>query len=197
MQYNVNLSSYLRHLPLIAVTIIVCSLLSCDNNSNGATLLVPTEEPVPTVNKISRETEITPTITPTNPISASPTPEIEALFLYNRGLNLLRSEQFIESVNSFSTLIKRMPDLAIAYKARGAAYYHLERYELAKTDLEKALTLDVDLGGTHLYLGLIHKKNGNLVEAKKELQMAINLIHPIRETEELLIAESSLANLER
>ena len=182
---------------MIAVTIIVCSLLSCDNNSNRATLVVPTEEPVPTVNKISRETEITPTITPTIPMSASPTPEIEALFLYNRGLNLLRSEQFIESANSFSTLIKRMPDLAIAYKSRGAAYYHLERYELAKTDLEKALTLDVDLGGTHLYLGLIHKKNGNVAEAKKELQMAINLIHPIRETEELLIAESSLANLER
>ena len=66
-----------------------------------------------------------------------------------------------------------------------------------KTDLEKALTLDVDLGGTHLYLGLIHKKNGNVAEAKKELQMAINLIHPIRETEELLIAESALANLGR
>jgi tetratricopeptide (TPR) repeat protein len=197
MQYNVNLISYLRHLPLIAVTIIVCSLLSCDNNSNRATILVPTEEPVSTVNEISRETEITPTITPTIPISASPTPEIEALFLYNRGLNLLRSEQFIESANSFSTLIKRMPDLAIAYKSRGAAYYHLERYELAKTDLEKALTLDVDLGGTHLYLGLIHKKNGNVAEAKKELQMAINLIHPIRETEELLIAESALANLGR
>ena len=197
MQYNVNLISYLRHLSLIVVTIIVCSLLSCDNNSNRATILVPTEEPVSTVNEISRETEITPTITPTIPISASPTPEIEALFLYNRGLNLLRSEQFIESANSFSTLIKRMPDLAIAYKSRGAAYYHLERYELAKTDLEKALTLDVDLGGTHLYLGLIHKKNGNVAEAKKELQMAINLIHPIRETEELLIAESALANLGR
>jgi tetratricopeptide (TPR) repeat protein len=197
MQYNVNLISYLRHLSLIVVTIIVCSLLSCDNNSNRATIPVPTEEPVSTVNEISRETEITPTITPTIPISASPTPEIEALFLYNRGLNLLRSEQFIESANSFSTLIKRMPDLAIAYKSRGAAYYHLERYELAKTDLEKALTLDVNLGGTHLYLGLIHKKNGNVAEAKKELQMAINLIHPIRETEELLIAESALVNLGR
>ena len=182
---------------MIAVTIIVCSLLSCDNSPDKATPLVPTEEPMLTSNKTSQEAETTPTATPAKPISASPTPEIEALFLYNRGLNLLRSEQFIESVNSFSTLIKRMPDLAIAYKSRGAAYYHLERYELAKTDLEKALTLDVDLGGTHLYLGLIHKKNGNVAEAEKELQMAINLIHPIRETEELLLAESSLANLER
>jgi len=197
MSYNVNLISYFRPLPLIAMTIIVCSLLSCDNNANRTTLPVPTKEPMLTINKISQEAKVTPTVTPTKPIPASPTPEIEALFLYNRGLNLLRSEQFIESVNAFSTLIKRMPDLAIAYKSRGAAYYHLERYELAKTDLEKALTLDVGLGGTHLYLGLIHKKNGNVAEAKKELQMAINLIHPIRETEELLIAESALANLGR
>ena len=197
MSYNVNLISYFRPLPLIAVTIIVCSLLSCDNSPDKATPLVPTEEPMLTSNKTSQEAEITPTVTPSKPMSASPTPEIEALFLYNRGLNLLRSEQFIESVNAFSTLIKRMPDLAIAYKSRGAAYYHLERYELAKTDFQKALTLDVDLGGTHLYLGLIHKKDGNLAEAKKELQLAINLIHPIRETEELLIAESALANLGR
>jgi tetratricopeptide (TPR) repeat protein len=150
-----------------------------------------------TINKTSQEVKITPTVTPAKPIPASPTPEIEALFLYNRGLNLLRSEQFIESANAFSTLIKRMPDLAIAYKSRGAAYYHLERYELAKTDLQKALTLDVELGGTYLYLGLIHNKDGNVAEAKKELQMAINLIHPIRETEELLIAESAFANLGR
>tara|TARA_B100001146_G_scaffold17199_1_gene13578 strand:+ start:1340 stop:1933 length:594 start_codon:yes stop_codon:yes gene_type:complete len=197
MQYNVNLISYLRPLPWIAVTIIVCLLLSCDNNPDKTTVLVPTKEPMLTINKTSQEAKITPTVSPTKTISASPTPEIEALFLYNRGLSLLRSEQFIESVNAFSTLIKRMPDLAIAYKSRGAAYYHLERYELAKTDLEKALTLDVGLGGTHLYLGLIHKKNGNVAEAKKELQMAINLIHPIRETEELLIAESALANLGR
>ena len=197
MSYNVNLISYFRPLPLIAMTIIVCSLLSCDNNANRTTLPVPTKEPMLTINKISQEAKVTPTVTPAKPIPASPTPEIEALFLYNRGLNLLRSEQFIESVNAFSTLIKRMPDLAIAYKSRGAAYYHLERYELAKTDFQKALVLDVELGGTHLYLGLIHKKDGNVAEAKKELQMAINLIHPIRETEELLIAESALANLER
>ena len=121
MSYNVNLISYFRPLPLIAMTIIVCSLLSCDNNPDRATPLVPTEEPMLTSNKTSQQAEITPAVTPAKPISASPTPEIEALFLYNRGLNLLRSEQFTESVNAFSTLITRMPDLAIAYKPRGAA----------------------------------------------------------------------------
>ena len=137
------------------------------------------------------------TKTPSEPAKATPTPEIEALFLYNRGLNLLRAEQFTESVNAFSTLIKRMPDLAIAYKSRGAAYYHLERFELAKKDLQKAMTLDIDLGGTHLYLGLIYKNEGNIQEAQRELQLAVNLIHPVRETEELRIAESALKDLDQ
>tara|TARA_Y100001960_G_scaffold121267_1_gene129550 strand:+ start:205 stop:789 length:585 start_codon:yes stop_codon:yes gene_type:complete len=173
--------------------IIISTLISCDNNSNITTFSADTEKPTPTVILI----ETSPTKNPPLPPNPTPTPEVEALFLYNRGLNLLRAEQFTESVNVFSTLIKRMPDLAIAYKSRGAAYYHLERFELAKKDLEKALTLDIDLGGTHLYLGLIYRDEGNLKDALRELQLAVNLIHPVRETEELQIAESALQNLTR
>jgi len=173
--------------------IIISTLISCDNNSNSTIFSVETEIPTPTVILI----EASPTKNPPLSPNPTPTPEVEALFLYNRGLNLLRAEQFTESVNVFSTLIKRMPDLAIAYKSRGAAYYHLERFELAKKDLEKALTLDIDLGGTHLYLGLIFKDEGNLKDAQRELQLAVNLIHPVRETEELQIAESALQNLTR
>ena len=171
--------------------VIISTLVSCDNNSNTTTFSVDTEIPTPNVVQI----EASPTKNPPLPPNPTPTPEVEALFLYNRGLNLLRAEQFTESVNVFSTLIKRMPDLAIAYKSRGAAYYHLERFELAKKDLEKALTLDIDLGGTHLYLGLIYRDEGNLKDAQRELQLAVNLIHPVRETEELRIAESTLQNL--
>ncbi len=171
--------------------VIVSSLISCDNNSNTTTFSAVTEIPVPTVIQI----EELPTKTPSEPPKPTPTPEIEALFLYSRGLNLLRAEQFTESVNAFSTLIKRMPDLAIAYKSRGAAYYHLERFELAKKDLKKAMTLDIDLGGTHLYLGLIYRDEGNIQDAQRELQLAVNLIHPVRETEELRIAEAALQNL--
>ena len=171
--------------------VIISTLVSCDNNSNTTTFSVDTEIPTPNVVQI----EASPTKNPPLPPNPTPTPEVEALFLYNRGVNLLRAEQFTESVNVFSTLIKRMPDLAIAYKSRGAAYYHLERFELAKKDLEKALTLDIDLGGTHLYLGLIYRDEGNLKDAQRELQLAVNLIHPVRETEELRIAESTLQNL--
>ncbi len=171
--------------------VIISTLVSCDNNSNTTTFSVDPEIPTPNVVQI----EASPTKNPPLPPNPTPTPEVEALFLYNRGVNLLRAEQFTESVNVFSTLIKRMPDLAIAYKSRGAAYYHLERFELAKKDLEKALTLDIDLGGTHLYLGLIYRDEGNLKDAQRELQLAVNLIHPVRETEELRIAESTLQNL--
>ena len=181
------------HTTLGIALVTVSLFISCDNNSNTTTFSAATEIPLPTVIQI----EESPTKIPSEPAKATPTPEIEALFLYNRGLNLLRAEQFTESVNAFSTLIKRMPDLAIAYKSRGAAYYHLERLELAKKDLQKAMTLDIDLGGTHLYLGLIYKTEGNIQEAQRELQLAVNLIHPVRETEELRIAESALKDLDQ
>mgnify|MGYP000993263092 CR=1 FL=1 len=59
------------------------------------------------------------------------------------------------------------------------------------------MTLDIDLGGTHLYLGLIYRAEGNTQDAKRELQLAVNLIHPVRETQELRIAESALKDLDQ
>lgn len=88
-----------------------------------------------------------------------------------------------------------MPDLAIGYKGRGAAYYYLGKFDFALEDLNKSLALDHDLGGTYLYLGMIYRDQGNLDRAKSELKKAIALIHPIRERWELLIAEQTLLDL--
>ena len=181
----------------IALIILVFLFLSCTGESNTTTIVIPMESSIPTSEATPKQPKQNYTPPLTKSITPTATPEVEALFLYSRGLNLFRAEKFIESVNAFSTLIKRMPNLAIAYKSRAAAYYHMEKFELAKKDIEQALLLDVDLGGAYLYLGLIHKKEGDIEIAQKNLQMAVNLIHPIRETEELRIAESALGNLNK
>lgn len=185
------------HLNLLSVMTLVFLLISCSENSNITTAEVPIENSPPKVETPPTQTKPITTTSSTKTIKPTPTPEVEALFLYNRGLNQLHAEKFIEAVNTFTTLIKRMPNLAIAYKSRAAAYYHIERFDLARTDIQQALLLDVDLGGARLYLGLIHKEEGNFEEAQKNLQMAVNLIHPIRETEELIIAKSALEDLKR
>ncbi len=123
------------------------------------------------------------------------TPELEALFIYNRAVRSLRIEEYNDAINSFTQVIRRMPNLAIAYKGRGAAYYHENRLELAIGDLEKALELDVDLGGAHMYLGMILRDQGNLIKAEEELTKAVNFIHPVREKWELLEAERALSEL--
>ena len=57
------------------------------------------------------------------------------------------------------------------------------------------MELDVDLGGAHMYLGMILMDQGNLVKAKEELTKAVNFIHPVREKWERIESERALSEL--
>ena len=183
------------------VTCLLIISLGCSNLKNTQQVLPlnkETLEPTQIVN-----TSNTPTIEETETVIPSPTPsppetttELESLFIYNSAVLALRIEEYNDSANKFTQVIRRMPDLAIAYKGRAAAYYYDGRIDLAKEDLHKALSLDVDLGGAHLYLGLIYKDEGDLQKAKHELTMAVNTIHPIRERWELEIAQKELFSIQ-
>ena len=175
--------------------------LGCSNLKDTQQVIFPDEKPVDPTQIMSISS--TPTIEVTETIIPSPTPsptetttELESLFIYNSAVLALRIEEYNDSANKFTQVIRRMPDLAIAYKGRAAAYYYDGRIELAKEDLQKALSLDVDLGGAHLYLGLIYKDEGDLQKAKHELTMAVNTIHPIRERWELEIAQKELLSIQ-
>ena len=175
--------------------------LGCSNLKDTQQVIFPDEKPVDPTQIMSISS--TPTIEVTEKIIPSPTPpptetttELESLFIYNSAVLALRIEEYNDSANKFTQVIRRMPDLAIAYKGRAAAYYYDGRIELAKEDLQKALSLDVDLGGAHLYLGLIYKDEGDLEKAKHELTMAVNTIHPIRERWELKIAQKELLSIQ-
>ena len=134
--------------------------------------------------------------TSTQSSNVTPTPELQSLFIYSRAVRALRTEEYNDAINGFTMVIKRMPELAIAYKGRAGAYYGSERIELAEEDLNKALDIDIDLGGAYLYLGLIHRDKGDKEEAKKNLVKAVNLIHKIRENWEFNKAQNALRALQ-
>ena len=189
-----------NHRYFIVTCLLVISL-GCSNLKDTQQVIFPDEKPVDPTQIMSISS--TPTIEVTETIIPSPTPsppetttELESLFIYNSAVLALRIEEYNDSANKFTQVIRRMPDLAIAYKGRAAAYYYDGRIELAKEDLQKALSLDVDLGGAHLYLGLIYKDEGDLQKAKHELTMAVNTIHPIRERWELKIAQKELLSIQ-
>ena len=125
----------------------------------------------------------------------SPTPKVDALFIYNRAVHSLRIEEYTDAVNSFTQVIKRLPDLAIAYKGRGGAYYYSERIDFAIEDLTAALSIDPNLGGAHMYLGMIYRDQGDMVKAEEYLNTAVELIHPIRERWEMEVAIKTLRDL--
>ena len=178
-----------------AFLIVFVISLSCSGSTSA-----PQSTPLPlAISDEASSTPAPPTLKDQEPTHLNPepppTPELEALFIYNRGVRSLRVEEYNDAVNAFTQVIRRMPNLAIAYKGRGAAYYHENRLELAIVDLEKALELDVDLGGAHMYLGMILRDQGNLIRAEEELIEAVNLIHPVREKWELIEAERALSGL--
>ena len=125
----------------------------------------------------------------------SPTPELDALFIYNRAVHSLRMEEYDDAINGFSQVIKRMPNLSIGYKGRGGAYYYSERVDFATEDLEYAVSLDPNLGGSYLYLGMIYRDQGDLSKAEEYMTRALELIHPIRERWELEVAVKALTDL--
>ena len=189
-----------NHRHFIATCLLVISL--------GCSIVKDTQQLTPLNEAVVAPPQIvyissTPAIQVTKTVVPSPAPsptetttELESLFIYNSAVLALRIEEYNDSANKFTQVIRRMPDLAIAYKGRAAAYYYDGRIELAKEDLQKALSLDVDLGGAHLYLGLIYKDEGDLQKAKHELTMAVNTIHPIRERLELDIAQIDLLSIQ-
>lgn len=188
-----------KHKSLYSLLILLCAVItSCGEQQITSQLVQIQNSPPPTVQPVISVTKVQPQATPTPKaaLSPSPTPELEALFIYNQGIRAFRVEEYNDAITSFNMVIKRLPQLALGYKARGGAYYELEKYDRAKEDLEKAIDIDPNIGGAYLYLGLVYLAQENQSQAKVELEKAMRLIHPIREKWEYKQAEKVFLNLD-
>lgn len=185
------LESFLYKLLILLIGAVLLILHGCATTREAS--------PHPTIESTNIASS-TPSIkssthTSTQAIKITPTPELQSLFLYTRAVQSLQAEEYNDAVNAFTMVIKRMPDLAIAYKGRAAAYYGSKRIGLAEEDLIKALDINMNLGGAYLYLGLIHRDKGSMEEAEVNLLKAVNLIHKVRENSEFNKAQKALREL--
>ena len=92
---------------IISLTLLV--LISCTNenpnNHNNTDVDVPNQG-------ISKETD------------EVATPALDILFLYSNAIGYLEMQEYKYAISRFSQIININPNLAIAYKGRGAAYYY-------------------------------------------------------------------------
>mgnify|MGYP003388294579 CR=1 FL=1 len=165
---------------IIAFPAIVIVVIACSNSESDINLKS-------TPNTNDNDPKSANTI-----ISITPTPIPDLLFLYSDAIAYLEMEEYKDSITRFTQIINITPNLAIAYKGRGSAYYYEGLLDLAISDLEKSIALDSDLGGNYMYLGMIYKDTGDINNAEKSVTKAISLIHPIREQKEFLKATKQL-----
>ena len=199
MKSGIPVTSKPKHKSLYSLLILLCAVITSCGEQQTTSQLVQIQNSSPsTVQPVISATKVQPQTTPTPKavLSPSPTPELEALFIYNQGIRAFRVEEYNDAITSFNMVIKRLPQLALGYKARGGAYYELEKYDRAKEDLEKAIDIDPNIGGAYLYLGLVYLAQENQSQAKVELEKAMRLIHPIREKWEYKQAEKVFLNLD-
>lgn len=74
--------------------------------------------------------------------------------LFEKGVKLLKTNQFLEAVDTFSALLELDPDNPDAYKNRGVAYMKLNQYDLAIHDFERTREIIPNLKGLYSNLGV-------------------------------------------
>ena len=59
----------------------------------------------------------------------------DAKSYYNRGIAYYEKREYDKTIKDYNEVIKREPDSAEAYSARGEAWLHLKEWERARADL--------------------------------------------------------------
>ncbi len=127
--------------------------------------------------------------------SPTPTPMLEALFVYTRALRLYEVEEYDQSISSFGQVIKRLPNFAQAYRGRALVYHKEERLTLAMEDLDKAIEVKPDYADAYRDRGTLFQQLGERDKAIADLEKALTLFHPVREFSKIAETRTELAAL--
>ena len=95
--------------------------------------------------------------------------------MFDRGVSLLKNEQFKAAVDVFTSLLDTAPENPDVYKNRGVAYMKLGEYDLAILDFEKTREIKPDLKGLYSNLGVAWYYKGEYEKAIKNYNMEIAL----------------------
>jgi len=94
---------------------------------------------------------------------------------YTKALELFKNNEYEGAAALFEKVIKREPDLEIAYYNLGVCYLALEQYEKATTNIKRSIELYPDNINAYTNLGKIYMKLGDNEKAIEWFNKAVEL----------------------
>jgi tetratricopeptide (TPR) repeat protein len=88
----------------------------------------------------------------------------------NYGIGLLDAQQYGDAANAFEHVARLRPTYADAYVNIALANFQWEKYDVARVDLERALSLEKNNARALYYLALVERNQGNLEGAIENLK---------------------------
>lgn len=99
--------------------------------------------------------------------------------LNGSGIKALGEQRYGDAAKIYSEFIRKAPKMALGYANRGTAYMHLEQYDKASSDYEKAVTLDpsmreiADPSAPLVRLGMESIDKGDMPAAERQFLKAV------------------------
>ena len=181
----------------LALSVALAALIGACSDPAPAPTPVPEPSAVPTHTPEPTQTPV-PTAIPAPSATPEPTEEPEAtatvqtaaLFEYSRAVRLLEVQEFDDAITAFDLVIRKLPDFGRAYYRRGLAFYGDERLELALEDFNRAMELEPNYAGTYVARAKVHLDEGRKVEARADLEKALEVANPVRIYDRPVIREA-------
>lgn len=104
------------------------------------------------------------------------------LALKRMGERQLRNKQYIEAIDTYSTIVRQTPDSAAAYFGRGSARYYARRdLDKAVNDLTTALRLDPKRSEVYRMRALARAAQGDWTSLRDDCSAALQFLAPSAE----------------
>src|ERR671925_1079038 len=95
--------------------------------------------------------------------------------LYNKGINDMSNEKFLDAIRSFDLALRIDPQFVDAWIKRGYAHFHLGEYTVAIASYDKALEIDVNNAEAWNLKGLAYYKMKNYDKAIECCEKAVDI----------------------
>jgi tetratricopeptide (TPR) repeat protein len=105
-----------------------------------------------------------------DPEPAEPADNPEWMRWNNYGIGLLDAQQYGDAVHAFEQVARLRPDYTDAYTNIALANFQWQKYDVARVDLTKALSLSPGNARALYYLALVERNQGNLDGAIDDLK---------------------------
>ena len=108
-----------------------------------------------------------------SPVPPDPDDNPDWMRWNNLGIGYLDELQYADALKSFSEVVKLRPDYADGHINVALTYIEWEKYEQARSSLEKALELSLGNARALYYLGLVERRAGNCNQEVTDLREVV------------------------